>query len=126
MKKVLVVDDEPHVRRIMQMTLQKNGYKVLVAQDGLAGLEMVRKEMPDAIVLDIEMPRMNGIDMCKNLYKEFPETSCKTFIASSRAEDHFRDWIEDYSSVTFLEKPVSVRSLVERLAKALSPEQNNP
>ena len=119
MKKILVVDDEPHVRRIMQLTLQKNGYEVKTAQDGVAGLDIIRKEVPDAIVLDIEMPRMNGIDMCKTFYQEFPDTSCKIFIASSRAEDKFRDWIDEYSKVTFIEKPVSVRSLVEELRKAL-------
>lgn len=119
----MVVDDEPHVRRVMQMTLQKNGYKVLLAHDGLAGLEMARAEMPDAIVLDIEMPRMNGIEMCKTLYQEFPDTSCKTFIASSRGEDQFRDWVEDYESVSFLEKPLSVRSLVEKLKLVFSENQ---
>jgi len=123
MKTVLVVDDEPHVRRVLQMTLQKNGYSVVTAANGKAGLEKVRESMPDAIVLDIEMPQMNGIEMCKAIHDEFPDSICNTFIASSRAEDEFRDWTSEYQTVTFLEKPLSVRSLVSRLEE-LFPGEN--
>ena len=117
MARVLIVDDESHVRRILQMTLVKNGFEVDVAYDGQAGIERVREQMPDFMVVDIEMPRMNGIEMCQQLYQEYPEAECRIFVASSRAESEFRDWTDQYANVSFLEKPVSMKQLLVNLSE---------
>lgn len=117
MKRILVVDDEAHVRRIVQMALQREGYAVTTASDGVKGLEAIRQEMPDAMVVDIDMPNMNGKEMCLAVYREFPDNRCSIFISTSRTEDEFKDWTEMFAKVNFLEKPLSTKTLCRKLSE---------
>ena len=66
-KRILVVDDEPDFASIVQADLEREGYDVDVAYNGMEGLEKVRTSPPDAIVLDVMMPEMDGYEMCKAL-----------------------------------------------------------
>jgi len=66
-KRILVVDDEPDFCAIVQGQLEKEGFAVELAYDGVEGLEKVQKSPPDAIVLDVMMPEMDGYEMCKKL-----------------------------------------------------------
>ncbi len=68
-KKVLVVDDEQDVRIFLRTALKKNGYEVIVAHNGVEGLELARQEKPDLITLDLMMPKQTGTDMYRNLAK---------------------------------------------------------
>lgn len=69
-RKILVVEDEPALRRILTDEFRMDGYKVLAARDGVEGLAIASHEHPDVIVLDLLMPRMDGMTMLKNLRKE--------------------------------------------------------
>jgi len=66
-KRILVVDDEPDFCAIVQGQLEKEGFAVELAYDGVEGLEKVQANPPDAIVLDVMMPEMDGYEMCKKL-----------------------------------------------------------
>ena len=66
-KKILVVDDEPRNVKILQIHLNARGYAVYTAADGLQALDIVEKEMPDLILLDINMPRMDGFEVVKRI-----------------------------------------------------------
>jgi two-component system, OmpR family, alkaline phosphatase synthesis response regulator PhoP len=66
-RRVLVVDDQPHVRRIVSAKLQKAGYEVLVAEDGEEALAMAREQRPDVLVADYRMPGIDGMDLCRML-----------------------------------------------------------
>lgn len=66
-KKILIIEDEPAQVGAIEMTLKKSGFEANVAYDGIAGLEMARLERPDLILLDIVLPKMDGIDVLKNL-----------------------------------------------------------
>ncbi len=68
-KKVLVVDDEQDVAVFLRTALQKNGYEVVIANDGVEGLALARREKPDLITLDLMMPRQTGTDMYRQLTK---------------------------------------------------------
>lgn len=70
MKSVLVVEDEPSLLKILGETLKKEGFNVFTAKDGAEGLEIALKNHPDLILLDIVMPKMNGIEMLKNLWQD--------------------------------------------------------
>ncbi|MDD9972677.1 MAG: response regulator, partial [Candidatus Poribacteria bacterium] len=65
--KILVVDDEPRNVRILQIQLNARGYTVYTAADGLQALEVVKEEMPDLILLDINMPKMDGFEVVKHV-----------------------------------------------------------
>ncbi len=119
MKTILLVDDEPHVLRIMKMGLVRAGYNVLTAPNGEQGLAQFRERQPDAMVADIDMPIMNGVEMCSRIVAEFPETTSCIFISTSRAELELRDWIAELGKIELLEKPISMRTLTARLSKQL-------
>lgn len=112
---VLLVDDEPHVIRVMQMGLRRAGYEVITARNGLEGLERFRELQPDAMVADIDMPKMNGVEMCTTICQEFPDSGCKMLVSTSRAEVELRTWALNTGSIEFLEKPISIRTLTAEL-----------
>ncbi|HIE08638.1 MAG TPA: response regulator, partial [Armatimonadetes bacterium] len=66
-KKILVVDDEKHIVRLVQVNLERAGYEVITAYDGDEALKKVKEERPDLIVLDVMMPKMDGFEVMKHL-----------------------------------------------------------
>ena len=81
MNKILIADDETHIRELLLTTLSDTGYKILTAKDGEEALKIAREEKPDLILLDIIMPKMNGYDVCEKI-KSSPETkSIKSYHA---------------------------------------------
>lgn len=69
-KKILVVDDEPHIVRLCQVNLERAGYQVVTARDGIEGIEKIKNEKPDLIILDIAMPHKSGVDVILDLLNE--------------------------------------------------------
>ena len=67
-KKILVIDDEPGIRGLLAMMLERKGYAVLLAEDGREGLDLFRRERPDLIVLDLKMPDIDGIIVLKDIH----------------------------------------------------------
>ena len=67
MKKVLIVDDEQSILTLLKYSLEKEGYEVIQAEDGQAGLELAMNHQLDFIILDLMLPKMDGMDVCKNL-----------------------------------------------------------
>lgn len=88
MKKVLVVEDDPHLRRLFMVLFERAGLEVCEAEDGVAGLEAALKEKPDCIVSDSMMPRMSGIDMLLRLKRQSPKAVPVIFVtAAAEAPD---------------------------------------
>ncbi len=65
--KILVVDDEPDILEAIGIVLEAQGYEVVTARDGIEGLEKLKEEKPDMMILDLLMPRMDGFEVCKEL-----------------------------------------------------------
>lgn len=116
--KILIVDDEPDILEILQYNLKKAGYKVVVASDGRAGLEAARRERPDLIVLDIMMPEMDGVEVCRTL-REQPEFDATiiTFL-TAREEDYSQIAALDVGGDDYITKPIRPKVLLSRI-KAL-------
>ena len=68
--KILVVDDETYIVELVKFNLEKEGFKVIVAYDGVSALEQVKAESPDLIVLDIMLPNMDGLEVCHTLKQD--------------------------------------------------------
>lgn len=115
MKTVLLVDDEPHVIRIMRLALEKAGYRVDEAANGLQALEYIGKNRPDAMITDIDMPRMNGRELCAEMVRTFPDRTFPVFVLTARAEHEHREWSAAIDNLGFMEKPVSIRRLLSTL-----------
>ncbi len=115
MKHILLVDDEPHVIRIMRLALEKAGYRVGEAANGLQALDYLKDNSPDVMITDIDMPRMNGRELCEEIVKTLPQRLFRIFVLTSRAEHEHREWSAAIDNVGFMEKPVSIRRLLSAL-----------
>ena len=115
-KKVLVVDDDPVVVRLVKEFLKAQGHVVETAKDGIDAMILVKKEIPDLIVLDIMMPELNGYDVLRTLkftdeYKEIP-----VLLLTSR-EQELDKRIGEMMGIDYLQKPVNREAFVEKIQK---------
>jgi two-component system, OmpR family, response regulator len=111
-KTVLVVDDDPHIREVLRFTLEKEGMTVIEADNGKSGLAEALAHRPELLVLDIMMPEMSGLDLCR----EFRKTSETPIIfLSSRDEELDRIIGLEIGGDDYLTKPFSPRELVARI-----------
>jgi twitching motility two-component system response regulator PilG len=110
---VLVVDDSPTVRKLVTLTMEKNGYRVAEAADGEEALASIRKEVPDLVLLDITMPKLDGYQVCK-LIRSNPETARVPVIMLS-GKDGFFDKVRGRmaGSTRYLTKPFKPENLLE-------------
>lgn len=129
MKRILLVDDEPHVIRIIRLALSKAGYAVDEAANGLQAIERIEQVCPDVLITDIDMPRMNGKELCTHIENTLPDRQFRIYVLTSRAEDEHRAWSGNINNMEFLEKPVSIRKLVTRLHEYFTdqmPDKDEP
>lgn len=113
---ILIVDDEAHVIRVLRLMLEREGYEVHSAADGLVALEKMAARRPDVMVSDIQMDGMNGRDLCRTVRERYPDESFPIFVMTSMTAAAEREWVRQLAHVEFLEKPLSPRQLVARLA----------
>ena len=110
--KVLVCDDERHIVRLIQVNLERQGYNVVTAFDGKEGLEKIRAEKPNLVVLDVMMPYMDGFEVLKTIRRE-PETeNLPVIMLTAKAQD--KDVFEGYhyGADMYLTKPFNPMELV--------------
>ncbi len=115
MKKILIADDEPHVLRVMKMSLENEGFAVETCANGMEALACIEREHPDILITDIQMPQMTGEKLCRHIQEYIPERGFLIFVLTSRTEIEHREWSRQIDNLQFLEKPVSIRNLIERL-----------
>jgi len=114
-KNILIVEDEPHVIRVMKLALEENGYNICTAHNGEQALESIKQNLPDLLITDIDMPRMNGRELCENLQQDIPDRKFPILVLTSKTEIEHREWTKDMNKTMFLEKPVSIRKLLKLL-----------
>ena len=127
-KKVLVVDDDPDVRSFVITVLDENQYMPLVAQDGVEAFEMIEKNPPDLVILDVLMPRGSGIRLYHKLkttekYKQIPiimftGIALNSFLKSQRVLDEFKGEEVPEPDI-YLEKPVDPEELAAAIKKKI-------
>ncbi|NKB35823.1 MAG: response regulator [Gammaproteobacteria bacterium] len=115
MKKILLVDDEPHVIKVLKIFLDKNGYQVAVAHNGEQAMASINNQMPDIVITDIQMPKMTGQELCEKIAIQYKDSAPHLIIMTSRTDAQLREWAEQNSGIEFLEKPLSPRKLVNHL-----------
>lgn len=116
--KILIVDDEPDILEFLKYNLAKEGYEVLTALDGEEGIKIAEREHPQLVILDIMMPKMDGVEVCRYLRSK-PEFS-KTLIAflTAREEDYSQIAALDVGGDDYITKPIRPRVFLSRI-KAL-------
>ena len=115
-KTILVVDDEENIRDLATMYLQKEGFAVITAVDGEEGLEAARLKKPDLVVLDVMMPRMDGLDVCRALRRE---SDVPVLIPTARSDDIDRIVGLELGADDYMGKPFNPRELTARVKAIL-------
>jgi len=127
-KKVLCVDDDPDIRLFVVTVLEENGYTPLTATNGKEGLEIIKKERPDLVTLDVLMPRQSGIKMYRELKTDDSLKDISVIILSGIARRTFlrsQEALTEFGSENvpepeaYLEKPVEPEELAEMIKKVI-------
>jgi chemosensory pili system protein ChpA (sensor histidine kinase/response regulator) len=113
---VLVVDDSITVRRVTQRLLQREGYRVALAIDGEQALERLREERPVAVLTDIEMPRMDGFDLVRQMRADLSLADLPVVMITSRIADKHRQLARELGVDHYLGKPYSEEQLLSLVA----------
>ena len=114
---VLVVDDSLTVRRVTQRLLAREGYRVALAKDGLDALEKLAEELPAVVLSDIEMPRMDGFDLVRNLRADARLRDLPVIMITSRIAQKHRDHAAELGVDHYLGKPYSEEDLLALVAR---------
>jgi two-component system alkaline phosphatase synthesis response regulator PhoP len=114
-KKILIADDEPDILEIISYNLELSGYKVVTAADGEKAIEIAKLEHPDLIILDIMMPKKNGIEVCKylRLQTEFQDTIIVFLTALNDELSHVKGL--EFGADDFITKPISPKVMVSKV-----------
>ena len=118
-KKILVVDDDRHVPRLSKTALERAGYEVLLAADGMEALATIERERPDLILLDIAMPNMDGFDTLRRLKSAPATVAIRIVIVTARSaeEDLMRAW--QAGADGYLIKPFAPLQMISMVKTAL-------
>ena len=121
MARVLIVDDSPTEMYKLTGMLEKHGHQVLKAENGADGVALARQEKPDAVLMDIVMPGLNGFQATRQLSKE-PETSgIPIIIVTTKDQETDQIWGARQGAKAYLTKPVEEDKLIEVLNSVLKP-----
>jgi two-component system alkaline phosphatase synthesis response regulator PhoP len=114
-QKILIVDDEPDILELVEYNLKKEGYQVFTASNGQEGIALAKRVHPDLIVLDIMMPKMDGIEACR-LMRAIPEFK-NTFMVflTARSEEYSEIAGFNVGADDYIAKPIKPRALVSRI-----------
>ncbi|MBM6617495.1 response regulator transcription factor [Bacillus suaedaesalsae] len=116
-KKVLVVDDEQSIVTLLQYNLQQAGFDVITANDGLAGKELAVTEQPDIMVLDLMLPKMDGIEVCKELRQQ--KVMIPILMLTAKDDEFDKVLGLELGADDYLTKPFSPREVVARVKAIL-------
>ena len=118
-KKILVVDDEINILKTLADLLGSNGYEVVTAMDGKAGIEMARKAKPDLVLLDIMMPKVSGIELLKKVKNETKQAHIPIIVLSAKSNiETIEEAMKNYAD-KYMTKPYEPEDLLDSIRKAL-------
>jgi len=117
--RVLVIDDEPDVRWLLRISLERVGHEVILAEDGLRGVAMAQRQKPDAIVLDLMMPVMDGYGVLDALSKDGRTSSLPVLVLTAKAIPEEEERVTKAGARKFLTKPFDPNDLADELEQLL-------
>jgi DNA-binding response OmpR family regulator len=124
MTRILIVEDEPNMVAGLRDNFEFEGYDVITAPDGVAGLERALNEAPDIVILDVMMPRMSGLDVCKQLKTKRP--SVPIIMLTARGQEVDKVVGLELGADDYVTKPFSIRELLARVKAVLRRSKTAP
>ncbi|HLE20912.1 MAG TPA: response regulator transcription factor [Vicinamibacteria bacterium] len=119
MKRILIIEDDPDIVELVRYNLSKEGYQVAAVGDGVAGLEKVRKSQPDLLVLDLMLPKLSGLEVCKEIRRDEVLKRLPILMLTARSEEMDRVIGLEVGADDYVTKPFSPRELVARIRALL-------
>jgi DNA-binding response OmpR family regulator len=110
-QKILIVDDEPHMRRITELSLKKAGYEILIACNGREAVEAAARALPALIVMDVSMPEMDGFEALRQLKATAATAAIPVIMLTSRGQTVAREEAATSGAALYLTKPFSPSAL---------------
>lgn len=113
--KILVVDDDPYILMSLEFLMKKNGYDVMVARNGTEAQELVEKQVPNLVLLDIMMPDVDGYEICRHIKKTPHLKDVKVVFMSAKTKEADIKKGYDLGAALYVTKPFSTRELVKQI-----------
>ncbi len=123
--KILIVDDEPLIRELILQIIDEiedMQIQAVEACDGVEGLELIRKEKPDIVLLDIMMPKMSGFEICRILQKESPSWKMKVVMLTAKGQEIDKQTARELGVKWYITKPFKIDDII-KLLKELAEEE---
>jgi two-component system, OmpR family, alkaline phosphatase synthesis response regulator PhoP len=117
-EKILVVDDEENILELIKFNLEANNYKVINAANGIDAVKLAKSEIPDLVLLDLMLPKMDGNDVCKEIRKDNSISTMPIIMITAKSEELDKILGLELGADDYITKPFSVRELLARV-KAL-------
>jgi DNA-binding response OmpR family regulator len=122
MPKILIVDDEPHIRLLLEQTLEEleeKGVTLLLADNGESAVEIIRKERPNLVLLDIMMPKLNGFDVCNKVKNELNMKDVYIIMLTAKGQEFDKKRGEQVGADVYMTKPFNPDAIVEMVSNVL-------
>ncbi len=120
--KILIVDDEAHIRMLIEQTLEEledEGVEFLSAENGEIALEIIQKEMPRLVFLDVMMPKMNGMEVCRRVKKELGLENVFIVLLTAKGQETDRQKGQDMGADIYMTKPFDPEVLLNKAKEVL-------
>lgn len=114
-KKILVIDDEAHIRKVIELKLKNRGYQVVTARNGEEGFDLIHRQEPHAVITDIMMPKMDGKSLSEKTNALKEARPFLTIVLTCRISPDEHKWLSRMKDTILLEKPFSPSRLIEYL-----------
>jgi two-component system, OmpR family, alkaline phosphatase synthesis response regulator PhoP len=121
-KKILIVDDEAHIRMLIEQTLEEledEGVEFLTAENGEVALEVIREENPQLVFLDVMMPKLNGMEVCRRVKIEQGKTDTYIVLLTAKGQEADRQKGLDVGADVYMTKPFDPELLLEKAKEVL-------
>jgi DNA-binding response OmpR family regulator len=119
MKKILIVDDEPNIVMSLEYTFKKNNFEVFIARDGQEALDILEKQLPDVIILDVMMPMVDGFATLEQIKSDERLQHCKVIFLSAKNKEKDIEKGLSLGANLYVTKPFSLKKLVEQVQQLI-------
>ena len=122
-QKILIVDDESHIRMLIEQTLEEledDGVEFLTAENGEIALEIIQRENPQLVFLDVMMPKMNGMDVCKKVKKELGLDNVYIVLLTAKGQELDRQKGQEVGADVYMTKPVDPEVILRKARQVLA------
>ncbi|MGZ6539396.1 MAG: response regulator transcription factor [Bacteroidia bacterium] len=124
-QKILIVDDEPHIRMLIEQTLEEledEGVEFLTAENGEIALDIIQKEKPQLVFLDVMMPKMNGMEVCRKVKKELQLNDVFIVLLTAKGQELDRQKGQEVGADIYMTKPFDPEAILGKARKVLGLE----